>query len=478
MNQIHLARRYAETGEYAKAAKLAEKKLQDNPKDVGWLCLYVFCLEKLGNISAAYHMCKQLCLIAPRDASVWLNMTNLASRLWLTKEAINAGRKGLEVATKDKDVVELNVNLGCVFVDNGKYDSSLKYFEAALKINPEADKAISNSGFVYLANGDWEEGWKRYRKSLGQQWRTRRSYQTPPEDEWDGTPGKKILLYGEQGIGDQICFASMLEDCAKENEIIIDVAPKLKRLFARSFPDIIVHGTLGLEYRPWPKEDREFDASLPMGQIGEYYRLTDESFLPRDPYLVADEERALMWRALWATKDKPVIGIGLSGGIQKTGAKYRRSAWEDFLPLFKAIDAHWVSLEYKPSPEFAAFCETHDVDLKEYPHATLTDDYDDTAALVSSLDCVVSVPTSVWHLAGSLGTPLVALKHRHPCWKTASGMPFHHVDEWVEWGGTWKQTVIDSVPAVRRVLGQGMKRIGERDGGECQEVEGGLRRVS
>jgi len=446
--RLELARHYAESGEYSKATRIAEKELQDNPKSIPWLCLYVYCLEKYGNIAAAYLMCKQLCYLAPNDASPWLNMANIASRLWQTSEAVKAGKKGLKVAHKDKDKVQLNVNLGCVYVDTGRFDKALPYFDAAKAIDPEAQKARSNSGFCYLAKGEWEQGWKEYHYSLGEQWRPVKKYQNPPEDEWDGTPGKKVVLYGEQGIGDQICFASMLPDAAKDNEIILDCAPKLESLFRRSFPEISVYGTLGEEYRPWENKDREFDASLAMGQIGEFYRNSEEDF-PKEPFLVADEERVMMWKSLWKTKKKPVIGFAMTGGIQKTGKKYRTSTLEDWLPLFKAIDAHWVSLEYKPRDDYEAFAETHDVDIKEYPWGTLTDDYDDTAALVASLDGVVSVPTSIWHLAGALGVPLVALKFRYSCWKTTAGLPFHPVDHWVEWNRTWKQTVIDSISAVR-----------------------------
>jgi len=417
---------------------------------VAWLCLYIYCLEKLGKISVAYHLCKQLCQMAPKDASAWLNMTNLESRLWLPKDAIRSGKKGLRVATKEKDKVQLNVNLGCTNVDIGNWDEGLRFLDEARKSDPNNKKVRSNAGFCYLAKREWVKGWEQYRDSLGLQWRKKRAYNTPAEPEWDGTPGKRIVLYGEQGIGDQICFASMLEDCAKENEIILDVSPKLESLFRRSF-DFPVYGTLGDEYRPWEEKDREFDCSLAMGQIGEYYRKTDESF-PRKPFLVADEERVLMWQSLWKTKSKPIIGIGLTGGIQKTGSKLRQSEWEDWLPLLKGVDAHFVSLEYKPRRDTAEFAKSHGVDLKEYPHATLTDDYDDTAALVKSLDCVVSVPTSVWHLSGAVGTPLIALKHCYPCWKTAAGLPFHPVDAFIDWGGDWHTSVKRSVPLVKDVL--------------------------
>jgi hypothetical protein len=112
----------------------------------------------------------------------------------------------------------------------------------------------------------------------------------------------------------------------------------------------------------------------------------------------------LMWKALWETKQKPVIGIAWTGGMRHTAAQYRQWTLDDLLPIFKAIDAHWVCLQYKDSEdEIRAFREQHDVDLVQYPYATLTDDYDDTAALVESLDRVISMQTAVVHLCGALG---------------------------------------------------------------------------
>jgi tetratricopeptide (TPR) repeat protein len=454
--RINLARDLAESGQYAKALELSEDPLCENPNHVGWLMLNVFCLEKAGKIGIAYHLCKRLLELAPRDSSAWLNMTNLHSRLWMVSEAIKSAKRGLEFAFKEKDRLHLLVNLGCIYVDTGQFDKGLECLNKAAEIDPEADKVISNSGFCYLAKREWAKGWKFYHRSLGDPskgaWRERIVYGKEPE--WDGSPDKTVVLYGEQGVGDQICFASVVADAAKHSKkVILDVHPKLKGLFARSFPDVTVYGTHKQGAKPWKVEDRDFDASFPMGQLGEFYRLTDESW-PKTPYLVADPDRVLMWKALFGTKGKPVIGIGWTGGIPRTGRRFRVSTLEDWLPLFKAIDAHWVSLEYKPSRDVQEFKEAHpEIDIAEYPFATLSEDYDDTAAMVKAMDLVVTVPTTANHLAGALGVPNIWLKHSYPCWKVAAGMPFHALTEMVEWRGTWKATVLDAIEPARSTLG-------------------------
>jgi ADP-heptose:LPS heptosyltransferase len=134
--------------------------------------------------------------------------------------------------------------------------------------------------------------------------------------------------------------------------------------------------------------------------------MDDKSF-PGKPYLVPDPDRVLQWKALFKTKKKPVIGIAWRGGIPKTGSKFRQWSLDQLLPILQSVDAHWVSLQYKDAEkEIQAFREKHpDIDLVQYRHGTLTNDYDDTVALIASLDHVVTMQTAVVHVAGALGIP-------------------------------------------------------------------------
>jgi ADP-heptose:LPS heptosyltransferase len=142
-----------------------------------------------------------------------------------------------------------------------------------------------------------------------------------------------------------------------------------------------------------------------MAQLGEYFRLHDEHF-PGTPYLKADPDRVLQWKALFESKGKPVIGLGWRGGIWKTAAKHRQLDLEQLLPVLKSVDAHWVSLQYKPAgKEIEAFRKEHDIDIVEYSHGTLSQDYDDTVAMIQAMDMVVSMQTTAIHVAGGLGIP-------------------------------------------------------------------------
>lgn len=451
-DSLAYARELAESGDHDAGIKVAEQWLTKDPDDIDALRLTCFSLWKKGRGAIAYQFAKRLADLDPKNASTWLNLGAIADELYRTQEAGTAFARAFKYAVDERTKVLVLNNICAMLVNSGKFEEAEFYGKKALEISPDNGKARANLGFCQLARKQWTPGWENYHRAIGETWRPKVQYGDEPE--WNGAAGQRVVLYGEQGIGDEICFASMVPDalnvCAK---VVIDCNPKLERLFARSFPNAVVYGTRNiLEDKPWDAEDREIDASLPIGQLGELFRLKDESFDAK-PFLVADPIRVMMWKALWQTKRKPVIGIAWSGGIPRTGAKFRVCPLEDWLPLFEKVDAHYVCLQYKPADvEIADFREKCQwVDLVEYPYATLTDDYDDTAALVASLDCVVSVPTAVVHLAGAVGTPNVMMKAKYGCWKTAAGIPFHPVTQFVDWQGSWRDSITASLTHVEAI---------------------------
>jgi ADP-heptose:LPS heptosyltransferase len=173
------------------------------------------------------------------------------------------------------------------------------------------------------------------------------------------------------------------------------------------------------------------DASIVSLQLGQIFRNKAEDF-PGTPYLVADPERVMMWKALFATKRKPVLGIAWTGGIRETAAKYRVWNHKQMADIMRAKPgAHWVSLQYKDAEsEIEQFRHDYpDIDLVQYPYATLTNDYDDMCALVASLDGVVAMQSSAVHTAGALGIPCAAGIPKTSQWRygtDAKHMPWYN----------------------------------------------------
>jgi Tfp pilus assembly protein PilF len=452
-NLVH-AKRLAEAKRHSEAWAIVEPYLLDNPDDVDALDVAAFTFECAGNMPVAQAFYRRFTQIAPDDARSWLNYGRLTEDLWQTEEADRCYKRGLSL-TKDPRMRSLLYgNLSALAIDNGRFEEGHKYASQSLEANPLSKIAKTNLGFCQLAMGNFADGWKNYRHTLGTSWRPLAQYKNEPQ--WDGTMGQTVALYGEQGIGDEICFASMVPDAvAISKKVILDVDKRLENLFRRSFPDAKVYGTRQAEpgTKPWDKEDHDIDASFALGQCGEFFRTSRESF-PGTPYLKACSIRSDQWCSSFKAMGKPVIGIAWSGGIPKTGAKFRKFDLEDWLPVFAAIDAHWVCLQYKDaSKEIAAFREKHPhVDLVQYPWATLTKDYDDTAALVAALDCVIAPPTAVVHLAAALGTKTIAMHAERKCWKFNAGLPFHSGVTLIDHGKGWRYALSDVAKRVRGIL--------------------------
>ena len=402
---------------------IAKRYLSENPEDAVFLTVMTAVMLNAHKPEIGYYLAEKTAQLQPHQAGPWLNLGMACNDLWLTKKAERYYKKGLKYSITDEQRSMFHVNIGSVMIDTGRFKEAephcKKAIEYADKGGFKTEKGVANLGFCQLAQRNWKEGWANYRECLGSEWRPVTQYMEEPL--WDGTEGKQVILYQEQGLGDIISFASMLPDAAKNNKIILDVEPRLGPLFERSFPDIKVYGTFGQPSPRWRVEDANADYSLPMGQIGEFYRTHDKAF-PGTPYLKADPDRVLQWKSLFESKAKPVIGIAWRGGIPKTGAKFRQWNLEQLLPILQSVDAHWVSLQYKPAgKEIAEFKEKYPhIDLVEYKHGTLTKDYDDTVALIAALDQVVCMQTAVAHVAGALGIPAWVHVPQNSQWRYGS----------------------------------------------------------
>jgi hypothetical protein len=277
------------------------------------------------------------------------------------------------------------------------------------------DTLNENEGYCRLALREWKRGWELYELGVGRT-RHRRDNHYADATAWDGKKTKRLVLWGEQGLGDEIMFASCIPDVRGLADVVhIDTCKKLKGLFARSFPWTIVHGTRADDSRPWTVGE-EFESRCIFGSLPKFFRNTDADF-PGTPYLIADPQRRLMCRALLDSINRvnprrAKVGIAWLGGTMQTGHLWRSLQAEQIASLvdqFPTVD--WISLEYK-APGEGKHPKVH-----HFPYLVQTGDYDDTAALLMELDAVVTVQTAVVHLAGALGVPVHVLVSSRPVWR-------------------------------------------------------------
>jgi tetratricopeptide (TPR) repeat protein len=466
-----------------KAWKTCMGLLTKDPKDPRALLAATFLAPKLSVTPVGYHLGRAMTRLHPEEAMGWINYGEACREMWLVEESEKAYQQGLRVARTKFNTLAALINLACLYVDNGFYAKAELITAEILKIDPENKKGLTNRGFLQLAQRNWD-GWVLWHKILGTPERPRTHYKEPPEPEWDGTPGKTVVVYAEQGIGDEISFASMIPDAAAVcKKLIFDCDGRLAGLFRRSFPNVKVYGTRVKDQR-WDKEDWDMDASLACGQLGEFFRRSEAAF-PGTPYLTACPIRLAQWKETF--KGKPTVGIAWTGGAPRTNQRNRQLTLKQLLPVLE-LPARFVSLQYKDATdEIEAFkAEFPEIDLQEYPWATETFDYDDTAALVVACDYIVCMQTAVAHTAGGLGVPVTVLVPKATSWRygqEGDTLPWYkslRIIRQREFDGDWRQEIREAARQLAAHLGSLSPGAGEaarggqlRSDGRALRTDGG-----
>lgn len=405
VKEIHKAcRELISKREFEQALTLLARLLDHDPNDAIALNFFGVIHLELQNFPLSYQYLRRALQETVNIAPIWSNFGMAAHELRRNDEAINAYLKAIEV---DPEYAKAYVNLAAVMIEESRWDDAEKACNAALEIDPKSEMPLKNLAHTCLAKHEWQKGWQYWDLSLGDKYRKEWVYGNEPR--WDGSKDQAVVVFGEQGLGDEICYASCIPDAIRDSKkIILDCDPRLEKLFKRSFPRADVHGTRRDSSPAW-LADARLDARCAISSLPRFYRNSDEDF-PGTPYLKADPELVEMFRSLW--KGKKAYGLCLHGGSKLTGESWRKIAPEDFSPIL-GKDAVFVSLDYKGRLDNPR--------IKEFPWATQVQDYDLTAALIASLDAVVGVNTTAMHCANGLGIPAHILVPTKKQWRYEPG---------------------------------------------------------
>lgn len=357
--------------------------------------------------------------------------------LYLQTERIGLAIHLLEVAARDMPNGEVLCNLAIAYRQSGQHKKCKELFARSMKVNPtaesianyaalfcnvgEPEKAVElsaralkedpncptahwHTAIAKLELGQFEEGWKHWEWGFKCTPNMRIDRHERRAPKWDGTPGQRVLVYGEQGLGDEIMFASMLPDMMRQNTVVLESHKRLKHLFEHSFPGLKVYGTREDEQIPWIL-DEKFDAQISIGSLGQFFRNQRADF-PGTPYLSAQPAKR---------GDKFRVGISWTGGMKQGRVRTRSVP----LPWWDCIlnnDAEFISLQYTDCDEEIQRMKDAGYPIKQYD-AIQAKDYYETARLVASCDLVISCCTSVIHLAGALGVPCWVMTPHKAAWR-------------------------------------------------------------
>lgn len=420
------------------ASRRAARALDANPDDALQLFVIaeVYCRAERFGLSA--NLYQRIVQLKPERAEPWNNLGMCYSGMGDNTKARDAFFKAYNL---NKQSPVFSANIGMTYFADRDYKKAIEWCNRALHFDPSSKAAKNTLGMCKMSLGEWQDGWDLYASSVGGKFRKQIQYQEEPM--WTGEHGQTVVFYGEQGLGDEIMYASCINDAkAVCKTAILECDKRLEGLFRRSFPGVVVHGTRRQEQLEW-LAGASIDASLPVGQLPQFFRKSPKA-CPGTPYLTADPDRRYQWRALFDSwGKKPKIGICWSGGSKHNKPKERAIGLEAMRHLIETIDADWVSLQYKdPTAEIKA----SGLPIRHYKRACETDDYDDTAAMVAELDMVIGVHTTAHHLAGALGVPAVILVPNRTIWIYClpdGSMPWYRSSVLFKQrdGEAWKDTI-------------------------------------
>ena len=306
-------------------------------------------------------------------------------------------------------------NRGNALLDMGRMNEALRAHETAVKLDPTHPGAQYNLALTQLRLGDWEHGWPAYES----RWRFREVHRIPRvfrQPRWQGESleGRRILLHAEQGLGDTIQFcryATLV--AARGGYPILQVQPPVERLL-RSLP--VVRSGFA-EVALMGAKPPEFDLECPLMSLPVAFETAADSVPWPGAYLAADPELAFERRKQTPfvrpdldPDQRPLrVGLAWAGNPRYKADRERSIALETLLPLLRTLCVNWISLQKGPAAEQIAA-----VSKKVFMWDGSCNDQDlaETAALVATLDLVITTDTSIAHLAGAMAKPVwILLPH-------------------------------------------------------------------
>ena len=370
-----------------------------NPGDSGGFNNLGVALRALGRLEAAVASYRRALELTPDNAGFHSNLGNALRQLDRFGEALAAQKRAVKLAPRS---AENNYNLGLVYRDTARVDEAIACFDAALAVKPDYVDCRWDRSLLLLQKGRLKEGFEEY------EWRWKLERNPPrgyAQPVWDGSAlnGRTLLVHQEQGFGDMIQMVRFMAAIKAMNEdgggtVMVECQPELKRLFAAA-PNVdrLGIGKVVVKGEPIPR----FDVYAPMLSIPRILGTSLKTLPVEVPYLALAEAAPRPLAAPPGVKLK--VGLSWAGKPTHTNDRHRSCPLARFMDLARVPNVAFYSLQKGAGRE--------ELKRRGCP-ALIADlggglgDFADTAAVLSQLDLVITVDTSVAHLAGAMARPV------------------------------------------------------------------------
>lgn len=343
----------------------------------------------------------------PNQSAFYGNLGMVYDSLGNEEESSKYFLKALEFDKKYSMAYLAHYNLGVFFKERGQIEEALKHFTESIKLKEDFAEAHWNRALILLLLGNFKEGWKDYEYRFKKKDPTDSRIFHKPEWTGNSLDGKKILILSEQGYGDNTNFARYLPMIReKGGKIILECKKELKELFENSFDidKIVIKGEAINE---------DYDCYIHMMSLPQVFETDMNSIPDKIPYLKANPILVEEFREK-IREGELKIGICWAGNPEQENNKNRSTTSEYFKDLKKINGVKLYSLQKGEAEK-----ELDDSEIINL--ADELDDFSKTAAAIENLDLIISVDTSVAHLAGAMGKPVWTLLSFIPDWRWLLG---------------------------------------------------------
>ena len=369
-------------------------------------------LKDVGRISEAIESYREAIRVKPDYVEAHNNLGIAFKEQGKLAEAIESYRRAVSLRP---DYAEAHNNMGIALHASGEHDRALECCEQAIELVPDYAEAHWNRSLVLLLKGRLTEGWEEY------QWRRRTNLATSAyphtfdKPRWDGKSfaGKRLLVHYEQGLGDNLQFVRYLPTVKQLGGTVVFETPRSMYGLLRAFDGIDELAEASSGRLP----DVEFDSYTSLMDLPGIFGTTLETIPADVPYIHADSAKVEHWRGRLCGQR---FRVGIVWGGRPTGAnevlslQHRSCGLRHFAALANVAGVALYGLQ--KGPPAAQVDELSERIIVRNLGEEL-DDFTDTAAVVENLDLVISIDTSVAHLAGAMGKPVWVLLKSDADWR-------------------------------------------------------------
>ena len=459
-----------ETKHFAQAFEAARKLTEAEPKNINGSMIASVALMNTGQDELAIHVLEDQISRTPDVPALFFNLHSAYAALGLNQKALEVAMKAIQLVPTNADAYN---NLGASLHACARQSDAVIAFQTAVDLNPKHYTArlnlanaisgddvkiveeieyvlregkgilneralvgaLHNTAFPYLRLGHLDKGWERLEygfSPLIDSNRGRRPQRTFKEPRWTGQPlaGKKLLVWREQGLGDEIMFASMLDELrAIDGQVIFECEPRLVSVFQRSFPEFEVRAERYNAVFPFDSPNKDFHFQIPLGSLAGLYRRKIEDFKSTKPYWVVDPGKKSEYqrRLLAACGDKQRVGLCWRSAVVSPTRSTSYTMLSDWSDLLMRDDVCVVNLQYgQCEDELLEMESSLGCKIIRWADTDLQKDLEAVAAIISNLDVVCSVGTSVAQISGAVGTRTLLCADSYN-WTSfgTKGYPFH-----------------------------------------------------